>query len=190
MTEEKVAKIEMKLKVYPVKKVLVIVDMQKDFVDGVLGTPEAQAIVPNINKKICEYEERQDDIIFTMDTHRKGSYLDSQEGKKLPVEHCIIGTDGWNLYEGIKYEHIYKMFCKPTFGSIQLAEFIRDNYLNVEVEFCGVCTSICVINNVSLVKAFNPEARIVVDSKCCADVTPEMNKKALDVMKSFQVEVI
>ena len=184
------------------KKLLVVVDMQNDFVTGCLGTKEAQEIVNDIK----DYAESFDgDIAFTKDTHFDG-YLDTQEGKKLPVVHCISGTEGWEivpelvaLTKTVNFdmdtqtkvnpdERAVMTFEKVTFGSVELGEFIK-RYGYEEVYLCGVCTGICVISNAMLAKAFNPETTIRVLSKLCACVTPQSHITALEAMKTCQIEV-
>ena len=173
------------------RKFLVVVDMQKDFVDGALGTAEAEAIVPAAVKKI---ENFVGDIFVTYDTHFD-DYLDTAEGKKLPVPHCIIDTDGWQLNDRIADALTGRVFVpvhKPTFGSIQLAIDIAEAAQGEEfsVELIGLCTDICVISNALLLKAFFPEAEISVDSACCAGVTPEKHEAALETLRSCQINVI
>lgn len=170
-------------------KVLVVVDMQKDFISGSLGTKEAQAIVPAVVEKIKKKKEEGYEVVVTMDTHG-ADYLDTQEGQRLPVEHCIKGSQGWELQEEIvaavgdcrRYE-------KETFGSkalvMELAELQPE-----AIEFVGLCTDICVVSNVLCVKAWLPETPICVDSMCCAGVTPQSHQAALDTMASCQVEIL
>ena len=169
------------------KRILVVVDMQNDFIDGALGTKEAQAIVGNVNKKIANYRESEDIIIFTRDTHY-GNYLNTSEGKKLPVPHCIKGTEGWQITSKIDILDDI-VIDKPTFGSIELAEII--SVLSVSsIEIIGLCTDICVISNAMILKAKFPEISIFVDSLCCAGVTPESHANALKAMEMCQIEVI
>lgn len=175
------------------KKVLIVVDMQGDFVDGPLGTQEARDIVPNVINKIIEYDLSGDSIIFTLDTHFANTYKDSQEGKFLPVEHCIRGTEGWHLQNDID-EVLCDVFTeviyleKTTFGSM---EWMENIFLDTEsIELIGVCTDICVVSNALILKACFPEIPIYVDASCCAGTTPEKHKAALEVMKSCQVNVI
>ena len=165
------------------KKTLIVIDMQNDFIDGALGTEEAQAIVPNVKKKIEEYKARGDEIIFTRDTHNY-NYLDTKEGKYLPVEHCIVGTDGWQIADGLEVDGC-QYINKPTFGW-------KHWYRNIfeDVEIVGLCTDICVVSNALVIKAIFPEINITVDASCCAGVTPEKHKAALEVMKSCQINVI
>lgn len=170
------------------KKLLIVVDMQKDFIDGTLGTKEAVSIVKNVVAKIEQAKKEDTDIIFTKDTHYE-NYLETQEGKKLPVKHCIENTSGWELCEELKkYETRENVYKKNTFGCVKLAEDIKDKY--EEVEIIGLCTDICVISNAMLIKAFNPEITIQVSEKCCAGVTPESHKNALEAMKMCQIEIL
>ena len=150
-------------------KVLIVIDMQNDFVTGTLGNKEAQAIVLNVQAKVKEYADRGDRIIFTRDTHGE-NYLDTPEGKKLPVKHCINGTE---------------YIDKPTFGWLNWEGFGS----NDEIELVGVCTDICVVSNALILKAKYPEAIISVDAGCCAGVTPEKHNAALETMKSCQIDV-
>ena len=176
-------------------KTLIVVDMQNDFINGSLGTKEAQAIVPNVKKKIEEYRKRGDKIIFTRDTHFKNSYLHSLEGKHLPIEHCIAGTDGWQIADNLaSYED--KRIDKYSFGYDQwdLNYFRGDNYeYSEQIELIGLCTDICVISNALILKAMLPQIcniEIVVDASCCAGTTPDNHKAALAAMKSCQINVI
>ena len=172
------------------KKILVVVDMQNDFIDGSLGTKEALSIVEAVKKKILSYPP--EDVIATMDTHQE-DYMDTQEGRNLPVVHCIEGSDGWKIREDIKEilsdAAIYK---KPTFGSTALAKDLKKRSLkeNIELEVIGLCTDICVVSNALLLKAFMPEVKITVDASCCAGVTPEKHLAALETMRSCQINVI
>lgn len=172
------------------KKILIVVDMQNDFVDGALGTPEAQAIVDNVVKKINTFDG---DIVATYDTHFE-DYSDTQEGKNLPVQHCIKGTKGWELNDKVE-ESISQKECtkieKITFGSVELPIFISENYdvENTQVELIGLCTDICVVSNALLLKANFPEMDISVDASCCAGVTVEKHMAALEVMRSCQIDV-
>lgn len=167
------------------KKLLVIVDMQNDFVDGVLANEAAKKIV----KKIKKYAESFDgDIIFTQDTHTK-NYMETQEGEKLPVPHCIKNTKGWNIVDELK-DIPGRRFYKPTFGSMELAKVIRKEYADAEIYFVGTCTGICVISNAMMAKAFAPEARVKVIDKLCACVTPESHKTAIEAMKMCQIEIV
>lgn len=173
------------------KKILVVVDMQNDFIDGALGSKEAVSIVENAVDKINCFDG---DIIVTYDTHTE-EYMDTREGRFLPVKHCVKGTGGHKLNEKIAAalkDKSYKEIEKPTFGSAELVEYIKDNYdtQNTQIEFIGLCTDICVVSNVMLVKANFPEMNVYVDEKCCAGVTPEKHNAAIEVMKSCQVEII
>ena len=172
------------------KKVLIVVDMQKDFVDGSLGTKEAVAIVPAVAEKIRAFEG---EIFVTYDTHFE-NYMETAEGRKLPVMHCIKGTDGWKLdkavaeaLEGKKYTPVEKI----TFGSVKLPGMIKETVGDEQfsVELIGLCTDICVVSNALLIKAAFPEAAIAVDSSCCAGVTPEKHEAALETMRSCQIDV-
>ena len=175
------------------KRLLVVVDMQRDFIDGSLGTKEAQEIVPNVAEKIKEYQNAGDQVVFTFDTHYE-NYLETQEGKRLPVKHCIKGTEGWELDKAL--QDFQGIHCeKNSFGSDNLASIIRHLYSihhnkGFYVELIGVCTDICVVSNALLIKSIEPEVRIVVDASCCAGTTPEKHKAALEVMKSCQIDVI
>lgn len=164
-------------------KTLIVVDMQNDFISESLGTKEAQAIVSNVKKKIAEYMDRGDEIIFTRDTHFK-NYLETNEGKHLPVEHCIEGTYGWMIADGLEVENC-RYIDKPTFG------WTHWNVRNFEeIEIIGLCTDICVVSNALILKAQFPEINITVDASCCAGVTPESHKASLLTMKMCQINVI
>lgn len=170
-------------------KVLVVVDMQNDFIDGALGTKEAQSIVGNVAKKIKEYDDM---VVYTRDTH-SNDYLERQEGKNLPVKHCILGTQGWQISKELPVDEDAVIFDKPTFGSKELAIFLKnlnEEEIIDEIELIGVCTDICVISNAFVIKAFLPEIQIVVDVSCCAGVTPESHLNALSAMKMCQIKVI
>ena len=172
------------------RKVLVVVDMQNDFVSGALGTPEARANVPRVAEKIKQYRPR--DIYFTRDTHYE-DYLDTQEGRNLPVPHCIAGTEGWQLADEIAaLAEGAQIIDKPTFGSNRLAGLLMTERAQraLEVELVGLCTDVCVVSNALLLKAAMPEAPITVDASCCAGVTPERHHAALETMKSCQINVI
>lgn len=169
------------------KKLLVVVDMQKDFIDGSLGSGEAAAIVENVKRRIEEYEKNGDEVVFTLDTHGE-NYLETQEGKKLPVKHCIRGTEGWELDERLK-DYPGRRFEKNTFGSTALAHYVSGGDYDA-IELVGLCTDICVISNALLIKAALPETPVLVDASCCAGVTPESHKNALEAMKLCQVEVV
>ena len=181
-------------------KVLAVIDMQNDFITGSLGTKEAQDIVPGVEEKIKEYNSEGNIVVFTKDTHKEG-YLDTQEGKNLPIEHCIEDTYGWKVESSCRtawketkrmciLNNLRNTFYKSTFGSYSLASWISNNskYID-EVELCGLETDICVISNAVLIKSLCPEIKIKVDASCCAGTTPEKHKEALDVLESIQVEV-
>lgn len=171
-------------------KILVVVDMQNDFIDGALGTKEAQMIVPRVAEKIKEFNGR---VIATRDTHEE-NYLETQEGRKLPVKHCIRGTEGWEIRPEIQ-ELIKELpMDKKTFGCLDLGNVLQkyDEWQEKieSVTFIGLCTDICVISNAMIAKAALPEATVIVDASCCAGVTPESHKQALEAMKVCQIEVI
>lgn len=169
-------------------KLLVVVDMQNDFVSGVLGTKEAAAIVPNVVKKVAEAAEAGDDIIFTQDTHGE-NYMETQEGRNLPVPHCARGTEGWQIIPELRdYAASRPCVEKPAFGSTDLAHLAAQKGYD-EIELVGVCTDICVISNAMLLKAALPEAVISVDAACCAGVTPESHQTALAAMRACQIQV-
>ena len=171
------------------KKFLIVVDMQKDFVDGALGTNEAQAIIPAVTEKIKGFDG---EIIATYDTH-SDNYMNTAEGKKLPVPHCIKGTDGWQLDKNVADVLKTKEFTvveKPTFGSVELPRIIEkisagDDF---SIELIGLCTDICVVSNALLLKANFPEKQISVDASCCAGVTPDTHNHALATMKMCQID--
>lgn len=173
------------------KKILLVIDMQNDFIDGALGTPEAVAIVENVKAKIMTYPK--EDVFATRDTHT-GFYMETQEGKNLPVPHCIRGTEGWQIrpeIAGLIYpDHIID---KPTFGSTQLAKLMeileRREEEGIEIELVGLCTDICVVSNALLIKATLPETPVSCDASCCAGVTPEKHAAALETMRSCQIRV-
>lgn len=170
------------------KKLLVVVDMQKDFIDGALGTEEAVKIVAPVAEKIRQAKEQGTDIVFTKDTHYK-DYLMTQEGRKLPVPHCVKGTEGWELDAGLKELAMdCRILEKPSFGSLELAALAEEGSYE-EVELIGLCTDICVISNAMILKAALPEAAVRVDPACCAGVTPESHRNALEAMKVCQIEV-
>lgn len=176
------------------EKILIVVDMQNDFIDCALGTPEAKMVYFNVKKMLEEIPDNVR-VIFTQDTHDT-SYLRSFEGKKLPVEHCIKDTEGWCIPKELTAPFCYSPYCieKPTFGSIELMnilkEWVNDIDDEYEFEFCGLCTDICVVSNVLLTKAFFPDVKISVRADCCAGSTPEKHAAALEVMKSCHIEVI
>lgn len=174
-------------------KILVVVDMQKDFIDGSLGTAEAQAIVKPVAEKITDYKNQEIPVLFTRDTHYP-NYLETQEGKNLPVEHCIEGTEGFEIDKRLDTKDSL-ILNKETFGSVNLPAVIQkiaedaDGMENLEVELCGLCTDICVISNAILLKAAFPEILVSVDANCCAGVTPESHENALNAMKMCQVKI-
>lgn len=173
------------------RKILVVVDMQNDFIDGALGTKEAVAIVPKVVEKIKQYDPWN--VYLTRDTHYE-NYLDTQEGRNLPVQHCIEGTPGWEICGAVAEVTKNAAFIcnKPTFGSAALASrlMIERAQEGLEIEMVGLCTDICVISNALLLKAAMPEAPITVDASCCAGVTPESHKNALEAMKMCQIKII
>lgn len=165
------------------KKTLIVIDMQNDFIDMALGTPEAVAIVPAVKAKIEEYLKNGDEIIYTRDTHTE-DYLNTPEGKKLPVEHCIKGTKGWEIYDGL-YAEGSEIIDKPNFGWPGWSE------LNLEqVELVGLCTDICVVSNALIIKAMFPDIQVVVDKSCCAGVTVDSHNAALATMQMCQIDII
>ena len=166
-------------------KTLIVVDVQNDFVDGSLGTKEAQAIIPNVKKKIKEYRDRGDQIIFTRDTHPT-NYLETYEGKHLPIVHCIKNSIGWQISDKLDFDAENDILIdKPTFGYLNWKDFDFE-----EVEICGLCTDICVISNALIIRATYPEIDITVDASCCAGVTPESHKAALETMKMCQIKIV
>lgn len=167
-------------------KVLCVIDMQNDFIDGALGTKEAEAIVENVKAKIDSYRKNGDTIIFTRDTHTE-DYMNTQEGKKLPVPHCIKGSLGWEISSALDIAGSV-IIDKPTFGSYELSDYISGLTDVNEIELIGLCTDICVISNALLLKAKFTETPIKIDSSCCAGVTPESHSNALEAMKMCQIE--
>jgi len=168
-------------------KTLIVIDMQNDFVTGVLGSKEAVAVLPNVKKKIDAYIAAGDEVIFTCDTHEE-NYLETNEGRHLPVPHCVKGTEGWQVVKEIDCPDC-KHIDKPTFGYIHWSEQFKDSRIS-GIEIIGVCTDICVISNALILKAVFPEIDISVDASCCAGVTPETHRAALTAMKSCQIRVI
>ena len=171
-------------------RLLIVIDMQNDFIDMALGTKEAVAIVPAVARKITEYRSQGNPVVFTRDTHQK-NYLQTQEGKNLPVEHCIEGTKGWQISEKLDVADS-KIFDKPTFGSTDLADYVfsLNNSNNIEeIDVIGLCTDICVISNALLLIAKLPEVPIFFDSACCAGVTPQSHENALSAMKMCQIGI-
>lgn len=168
-------------------KAIVVVDMQNDFIDGALGTKEAQEMLPRMVKKLAAARAEGTALIFTMDTH-EADYLTTQEGRNLPIEHCIRDTAGWQIADALQpfVREAAAVIEKPSFGSTKLPAALA-NYN--EIELVGLCTDICVISNTLLLKAFYPEKKIAVDASCCAGVTPESHMNALKAMKMCQVTV-
>ena len=169
--------------------VLIVVDMQNDFIDGALGTKEAVAIVPAVKKKIREFDGT---VIFTRDTHFE-NYMETQEGRNLPVPHCIKGTDGWQIRAELEKLRTTEAIDKLTFGSSELGTLLSE--MNEQdpisgITLIGLCTDICVISNAMIVKAFLPEVPVVVDAACCAGVTPETHENALKAMEVCQIKVL
>ena len=171
-------------------RILVVVDMQNDFVSGALGTPEAREIVPCVVGRVVDGVNRGEKIFFTRDTHEE-TYLDTQEGRRLPVPHCIRGTEGWEIISQLAEDTVGRtVLDKPTFGSRKLGELLAAEEEKVEkVTLIGLCTDICVISNALLLKAFLPETEIAVDASCCAGVAPESHRNALEAMKMCQITV-
>ncbi len=170
------------------KKVLVVVDMQKDFIDGALGTKEAVAIVDNVAETVRSFDG---EVVFTRDTHHD-DYLETQEGRNLPVPHCIEGTDGWQLDKKLQAlrTDAMKIFDKPAFGSVALAEYLKADGEIGNVTLVGLCTDICVISNALLIKANMPEVEVRVIEKCCAGVAPQSHANALEAMKMCQIAIV
>ncbi|WP_314619301.1 isochorismatase family cysteine hydrolase [uncultured Selenomonas sp.] len=169
------------------KKAIVVVDMQKDFIDGALGTKEAQEMLPRMEAKLSAAQAAGTKLVFTMDTHGE-DYLATQEGRRLPVPHCIRGTEGWEIAASLQpfVRAAAAVVEKPAFGSTELPALLEDCD---EIELVGLCTDICVISNALVLKAFYPEKKISVDASCCAGVTPASHAEALRAMKMCQVDV-
>lgn len=169
-------------------KVLIVVDMQNDFISGALGSKEARAIVPKVVEKIERRKEEGYEVVFTLDTHGK-DYLNTNEGRHLPVVHCVENTDGWRLEKSVAAAaEGCKLYKKPTFGSVALMEDLKR--MNPQsIELIGLCTDICVISNALAAKAFLPESEITVDSACCAGVSPKKHEAALETMRSCLITV-
>ncbi|MBQ8238870.1 MAG: cysteine hydrolase [Oscillospiraceae bacterium] len=167
-------------------KYLIVVDMQNDFTTGSLGSPHAVAIIPNVLRKVKSFDGH---VIFTRDTHDQ-EYMKTQEGRKLPVPHCIKDTEGWEICGELK-PYVHHVVDKITFGSVDLPEILKETGEAIEeIELCGLCTDICVISNAMILKAAFPETRITVDGSCCAGVTMESHDTALNAMKAVQIEVL
>ena len=172
------------------RKILIVIDMQNDFIDAALGTKEAVAVVEPVKQKICSYPAA--DMIATMDTHGE-NYMETQEGRYLPIPHCIRGSEGWKIRPDIaELLTKAKIYEKPTFGSTALAADLKaiSEQEEIELELIGLCTDICVISNALLLKATMPEVKITVDAACCAGVVPEKHLAALEAMRSCQIQVI
>ena len=168
------------------KKLLIVIDMQNDFITGSLGSPQAQAILPNVKAKIEHYKKNEDKVIFTRDTHYD-NYLSTQEGKFLPVRHCIEGTKGHMIADQLDTTDC-ELLDKPTFGSLELAKRASEGDHD-EIELCGLCTDICVVSNAIILKAQLPETKISVDPLCCAGVSEESHNAAILTMKMCQVVI-
>ena len=167
-------------------KYLIVVDMQNDFTIGSLGSVHASAIIPNVSAKVKAFPGK---VIFTRDTHG-GDYLHTQEGKKLPVIHCVKGSDGWQICDKLK-PYVEQVVDKVTFGSVDLPHILSKESEQIEeIELCGLCTDICVISNAMILKAAFPEVKITVDASCCAGVTMESHITALNAMKAVQIDVM
>lgn len=169
-------------------KYLIVVDMQEDFVNGCLGSRAAREIVDRVKEEIISFDGK---VIFTMDTHHE-DYLSTQEGQKLPVVHCVENTDGWQIIKPLQ-SYVKDFVTKPTFGSVELAKRLYEENLKEKiesVELIGVCTSICVISNAMLIKAFMPEIKVLVKADCCACVSEESHNAALKAMETAQIEIV
>lgn len=173
------------------KNVLVVIDMQNDFIDGALGTKEAQAIVGNAAEYIKQSISDGVEVVYTRDTHFD-NYMDTQEGRNLPVPHCIKGTYGWEIRDELKalQSDDTRIFDKLTFGSVELAEYLKNIPELESVTLIGLCTDICVISNAMVIKANLPEVFIKVVENCCAGVTPQSHKNAVEAMRMCQVAVV
>lgn len=172
------------------KKLLLVIDYQKDFVDGSLGFEKAKHIDSNIANKIDEYRKENNDVIFTFDTHYE-DYLNTMEGKLLPIPHCIKGSEGHKLY-GLTAKKLLPsdlIFEKEVFGSKELGKYLENNFYD-EIELVGIVSNICVISNAIIARSFSKESKIIVDANCVASMDDEMNKKVLDVMEGLQISVI
>ncbi len=190
------------------RKALIVVDMQNDFLTGALRNEEGIAVIPRVADRIKKAKENGETLVFTRDTHFKDTYMESEEGKNLPVEHCIQGTDGWEIAPELKelipadavtvgigdsvepaLSAAAVVIDKPIFGSAALGEYLKNKGFE-EIELIGVCTDICVISNAMLAKAFLPNAHVSVDPSCCAGVTPQSHDTALEAMKACHIEII
>lgn len=172
------------------RKLLIVVDYQTDFVNGALGFPGAEKLEGAILGKIAQYRQEGQSVAFTYDTHGS-DYLQTREGRYLPVPHCLRGTDGWELYGGVAWavRDGDKLFYKPSFGSAELFDYLRCSRFD-SVELVGLVSDICVISNAVLAKTALPEADITVDAACTASFDPDKNKAALDVMESLQINIL
>lgn len=170
------------------RRALIVVDVQNDFVDGALGSKEAQAIIQAVKAKIEKYDKSGREILFTRDSH-DGDYLYTSEGRKLPIKHCIMGTRGHRIVDGLE-THNSRHIDKPTFGYTGWAEVLDMLGDPDSIEMIGLDTDICVVTNALIIKTLNPDIEITVDASCCAGSTPEKHKAALEVLKSCQIEVI
>jgi len=168
-------------------KLLIVVDFQNDFVDGALGVPNASKLEPIIYEKVKTFKANGDDVLFTMDTHRE-SYLQTQEGRNLPIPHCLYGTKGWELYGRLK-DVAEITIQKETFGAEKLFTFLKGKKYE-EIELVGLVSNICVISNAIIAKTILPEARIVVDAKATASFDVRLHEEALDVMEGLQIHII
>ncbi len=173
------------------RRLLIVVDMQKDFIDGALGFEGAADIIPGIADRIREYKESGDEIIYTLDTHEE-NYMNTMEGRNLPVPHCIKGSEGHALCAGLAdMLSDCRCFEKPTFGSMELAKYIEANSSELSsIEICGLVSNICVISNTVLAKAASPESEIIVDSKLTSCFDPRLTEAALDICRSIHVKVL
>ena len=171
------------------KRLLIVVDCQKDFIDGALGFEGADAIIPGIVERIAGYKSAGDEVVYTMDTHT-ADYMNTQEGRNLPVPHCIKGSEGYKLTPALE-EPLSgcKGFDKPTFGSVDLAEYIKEQGDATEVTLLGICTDICVISNAMLIKAYFPEISVSVVESCCAGVTKGSSDNALKAMQCCHIQI-
>ena len=166
-------------------KILIVVDMQNDFISGSLGSKHAEAIVPGVVEKVKNYDGK---VIFTRDTHF-ADYMNTQEGRKLPVEHCVKDTAGWEICNELT-PYVETVIDKITFGSVKLPSVVKNFGEEIEeIELCGLCTDICVISNAMILKAAFPEVKVSVDGKCCAGVSEESHQNALDAMSAVQIEI-
>ena len=168
--------------------VLAVIDMQNDFISGALGTKEAEAIVDKVAEKICDAREAGWRVVFTRDTHHE-DYLQTQEGRNLPVPHCLLGTEGWQITSRLDASGC-PVFDKPGFGSLDLIRFLSMMPELEQVQFVGLCTDICVITNAMMLKGALLELPISVDASCCAGVTPESHENALAAMKLCQIRIL